>query len=305
MTYDRNDVNSMELERRAESPYSAGPASSPPRGRWAGRVAISVALLMPLGPVLYFGLPEEVAKWHVAAATEMRLDGKQQEALARLDAALRWARSGAAIYVCRADWMLEDELFQKALEDYDRALALEPGDLLALIQRCEVFQHLGRHAEAIRDWKKLVDRHQSASAEQRAVFLNGLAYAQSLDNGKNPELDKAFENITQALNLVGQNAAMLDTRGYIHYRRGNLAAAEADLNLAVQLMEQQHKEMEQTRQYLDGREFALQLEKSRKSVAVIRYHRALVFDGVGKPKQADADRQRVRELGFAPGPGLF
>ncbi|HPM81788.1 MAG TPA: hypothetical protein PLF81_13865, partial [Candidatus Anammoximicrobium sp.] len=282
-----------------------GPATSPPRGRWAGRLAISVALLISLGPVLYFGLPDEVAKWHVAAATEMRLDGKRQEALTRLDAALRWARSGAAIYVCRADWMLEDELFQKALEDYDRALALEPDHLSALIQRCEVFQHLGRHAEAIRDWKKLMDRHQSAPAEQRAVFLNGLAYAQSLDNGKSPELDKALENITQALNLVGQNAAMLDTRGYIHYRRGNLAAAIVDLNLAVQRMEQEHKEMQQTRQYVDRREFERELQKSRKSLAVIRYHRAVVFDALGKPTEADADRQRVRELGFAPGPSLF
>ncbi len=201
--------------------------------------------------------------------------------------------------------MLEDELFQKALEDYDRALALEPDHLWALIQRCEVFQHLGRHAEAIRDWKKLMDRHQSASAEQRAVFLNGLAYAQSLDNRKSPELDKALENITQALNLVGQNAAMLDTRGYIHYRRGNLAAAIADLNLAVQRMEQEHKEMQQTRQYVDRREFERELQKSRKSLAVIRYHRAVVFDALGKPTEADADRQRVRELGFAPGPSLF
>ena len=305
MAYDRRDVTPQDQDRPAGSADSAGAPSSPRRGRWAGRLAILIAVLITLGPVLYFGLPTEVARWHVAAATEMWLDGKKQEALARLDVALRWAGDNAAVYVCRADWMLEDEQFQKALEDYDRALAVEPDHLWALIQRSEVLQHLGRHAEAIQDWKKLVERHQSASAEQRAVFLNGLAYAQSLDNAKKPELDKALENIIQALNLAGQDPAMLDTRGYVHYRRGNLEAAQADLNLAVTGMETQNKELEQTRQYTDRREFAQQLKKSRKSLAVIRYHRALVYDALGKPKEAEADRRRVRELGFVPGPSLF
>lgn len=305
MTQDRNHISWIERNRRDESADSAGSAASSPHGRWTGRLAILAALLITLGPVLYFGLPSEIASWHVAAGTEKWLDGKKQEAFAQLDAALRWARDDAAIYVCRADWRLEDGQFEEALEDYDRALALESDHLWARIQRCEVFQHLERHAEAVRDWKKLADQHQSASAEQRAVFLNGLAYAQSLDTGKKPELDKALENITQALNLVGQNAAMLDTRGFIHYRRGNLAAAIVDLNPAVQQMEQQHKEMEQTRQYLDRREFERQLQKSRKSLAVIRYHRALVFDALGMSKEAEADRQRVRELGFVPGPSLF
>jgi hypothetical protein len=40
-------------------------------------------------------------------------------------------------------------------------------------------------------------------------------------------------------------------------------------------------------------------------VAVIRYHRALLFDKIGKPKEAESDRQRVRELGYTPTPSLF
>ncbi|NLF70013.1 MAG: hypothetical protein GX575_13285 [Candidatus Anammoximicrobium sp.] len=305
MAYDRN---CSAPDKRDEPAVPTNPAESPvspPSGRWAGRLAISIALAITLGPVLYFGLPAEVARWHVAAATEMWLDGKKPEALARLERALQWAEDSAATYACRADWMLEDEQFDRALADYDMALTLEPTNLWALIQRSEVLQHLGRHAEAIRDWKKLVDRQASASADQRAVFLNGLAYAQSLDTAKDPELDEALGNASQALNLAGQDAAILDTRGYIQYRRGDLKAAEADLNLAVTGMELQHKQFEQTRQYTDQREFARQLKKSRKSLAVIRYHRALVYDALGMTKEADADRQRVRELGFDPAPHLF
>ena len=292
----------------AESQNSTVTPSSPRRGRWAGRVAILIAALITLGPVVYFGLPAEIARWHVAAGMEMWENGRRQEALAQLEAALRWTEDNPDIYVCRADWWLNDGQYEKALEDYNRALALEPNHFGAFVQRCEAYQHLGRHAEAIRDWKELVARHQSASGGGRAVLLNGLAYAQSLDTSKKPELDKALENIIQAINLAGQNprvgqdAAMLDTRGYIHYRRGNLAAAEVDLNLAVNEMEKQLNQEERTRH---RREFNEELEMMRKSLAVIRYHRALVFDALGKSKEAEADRRRVRELGFVPAPSLF
>ena len=90
----------------------------------------------------------------------------------------------------------------------------DPTHILALLNRSQAFQHLGLHKEAIRDWKKLVELGRSAPDHQRAVLLNGLAYAQALGN---VELKEALENIIQAINLAGENAAMLDTRGYIHF----------------------------------------------------------------------------------------
>jgi hypothetical protein len=67
-------------------------------------------------------------------------------------------------------------------------------------------------------------------------------------------------------------------------------------------MEKQLNQEERTRH---RREFNEELEMMRKSLAVIRYHRALVFDALGKTKEAEADRHRVRELGFLPAPSLF
>ena len=43
----------------------------------------------------------------------------------------------------------------------------------------------------------------------------------------------------------------------------------------------------------------------RRNVAVIRYHRALVWEKLGEQDKADADNRRVRELGCEPGPKLF
>ena len=87
--------------------------------------------------------------------------------------------------------------------------------------------------------------------------------------------------------------------------RGNFEAARPDLDLAVAGMEQEVKEEEQKRDYVDRREFERKLKEIRKSLAVIRYHRALLFDEIGKPKEAESDRHRVRELGYTPTPSLF
>ena len=41
------------------------------------------------------------------------------------------------------------------------------------------------------------------------------------------------------------------------------------------------------------------------SVAVIRYHRMLVLENLGRSDDAERDRQRVIELGFEPNDELF
>jgi tetratricopeptide (TPR) repeat protein len=270
--------------------------------RWTNRLAILIVVLLALGPVMFLEGPSEVARWHQAAAMERWLAGDKKGALARLEHAFRWAPEQADAFVCRGDWRLEDQEFRKAIDDYNSALELDPTHFLALLNRSQAFQHLGLHNEAIRDWKKLVELGRSAPDHQRAVLLNGLAYAQALGN---VELKEALENIIQAINLAGANAAMLDTRGYIHFCRGNLELARPDLDLAVAGMEQEAKKEEQKRDYVDRLEFERNLKEIRKSVAVIRYHRALLFDAIGKPDQAESDRHRVQELGYTPTPSLF
>jgi tetratricopeptide (TPR) repeat protein len=288
-----------ESERLTQSAF----AMNTSRGnRWTNRLAILIVVLLALGPVMVLEGPAEVARWHQAAAMEQWLAGEEEAALGRLEDAIRWAPDRPDAFVCRGDWSLEDQEFQKAIDDYNSALELDPTHLQALLNRSQAFQHLGRHEEAIRDWKTLVELGSSAPASQRASLLNGLAYAQALGN---VELKEALENVIQAINLVGENAAMLDTRGYIHFCAGNFEAARPDLELAVAAMEREAQAAEQVRDYVDRREFERQLKEIRKSLAVIRYHRALLYDKVGEPEAAESDRRRVRELGYAPTPNLF
>jgi tetratricopeptide (TPR) repeat protein len=275
-----------------------------------------------MGPVVYFGLPVEISRWHEAAAIEKRLNGDLEGAIAGLASALRWQPKGASIYLRRAGWRLDAGEYQAALDDYDRVLELKPRNYTARVQRTQSLQHLGRHQEAIADWKKLVDRYDDAFAGERASMLNGLAYARAVGKA---ELDAALADIDTALELIDgieadlkpakgsdaerylmdSRAAMLDTRGFIQYRLGALDAAKRDLDTAVDLIENRLDARSKFKQYSDHREFDLELEQMRQSVAVIRYHRALVNDQIDQSDQAAQDRKRVRELGYEPNEELF
>jgi tetratricopeptide (TPR) repeat protein len=274
----------------------------PSGGRWLVAASVAAAFVLVMGPVIYLGLPEEISRWYVAAAMELQLDGDTGEALQRMERAESWSPENPVIYAYRGDWKLEDGDYRGSLDEYNRALRINNGYRWALVQRSQALQHLGRHEEAIADWKRLLENESYLFSARRATTLNGLAYAQAL--GKT-ELESALENVEQALRLVGQNAAMLDTRGFIHYQRGDLKSARSDLELAVRMIEDDFREYGQTKQYIRRHEYEAGLRMLAQSVAVIRYHRALVYEGLDKPDEAEKDLQRVRELGFAPGDDLF
>jgi tetratricopeptide (TPR) repeat protein len=275
----------------------------PPRSsRWLGWLMIAGTLGIVLIPLLCLGLPGEISQWYVAAAIESRLDGDQPGAERNLDKALAWDPKNGKAHACRGDWKLEEGDYEACLQDYERALALEPDDPAVLPQRTIACQYLGRHDQAIADWKKLVAGPSAARAGRRAVYLNGLAYAQALGNR---ELQAALQNVDQALTLVSLNSAMLDTRGYIYYLRGDLKAAERDMAHAVTMAEQDLKDFIASKEYLDHREFVQQQKEMTKSVAVIRYHRALVYQALVRHEEAEQDLKRVRDLGYEPGEKLF
>lgn len=272
------------------------------RPRWTRRLVILGTLALVLGPLLYAWFPKEISRWYEASAVEKYFDGDLNAANEALDEALRWDEENASAYRLRAKWRLDDGDYVGAVEDCNHALKLSQGDPRTYLQRSLALQHLGRHQEAIDDWKKLAELSQYGSADQRATVLNGLAYARALGN---TELDEALSDVKTALELVGNNAEMLDTRGFIHYLRGDMDAAKRDMDAAVKGLEANLQQAQDTNRVVDQREFERQLELVRRNEAVIRYHRALVNDKVGQTEQAEKDRQRVRDLGYEPNEKLF
>jgi len=292
------------------------PQGSPRRRTWVRRLVILGAVTLVLGPLLYALVPAEISRWYEASAIEKHFDGDAKGAIEDLGQALRWNPENSSAHRRRIVWKIlrrialriDEGDYLGALEDCNRALELGT-DSEVHRQRGRVFQHLGRHQEAIADWKELVKIHENHSAGQRATALNDLAYAQAVGNHagdvEEAELEKALENVQRALDLAGENAAMLDTRGFIHYLQDDLGAAGSDMDAAVTEMEELLAKVQASSQFADRRDFELQLEMIRQSVAVIRYHRALVNEKLGKADRAERDRRRVRELGYEPDDKLF
>jgi tetratricopeptide (TPR) repeat protein len=298
------------VERGSTDPVvsdSSGDRLPEPAGNLrTSRLVIIVLLLVILGPVAWRWWPKEVARWYSAVATEKQLDGDAQAAQQALTAALWWDPESAATFRQRGDLLTDQGQYEQALEDYCRAIELNPDDPINLIKRSVALQYLGKHAEAIRDWQEIEAMWKERGQEGFAMALNGLAYARALGN---TELDRALEEVNQALQFGGRNpesrAAMLDTRGYIQLLRGEYQAARQDLDRAIQPMEMILAKESGVKNYPDPREHEQSLKQLKHSIAVMYYHRALMFEQLGEPELAARDLQRVHQLGHEPGDHLF
>lgn len=298
----------MALPDSALFPDPLAPVTPPPRSanwwRW-GTVALVVAMVV--GPIVAKLVPRELAGWQVALALEARLDGRHDEALERLEQAMSRYPTNAGLYLQRAQWRREDGRYEEALQDCNRAHELAEANPLVLLERSQVYQSLGRFADAVTDWKTLVELKSVRSALAEVSLWNGLAYARALAG---TELEEALADAERAVQREPESAALLDTRGFVHLRRGQFEPALKDLDSAVKLAEAR---MAENSKKLDGLPSTLmdrrQADKVRKSweheLAVILYHRSLALDALEQPEAAAADRDRVRQYGFTPGEELF
>ncbi len=261
-------------------------------------IALMVALVV--GPIAYVELPREIIRWHLAAAIERHVNGDLDAAISSLDRLIEEYPNNEDLLAERAAWRLENQQYAAALKDADKALQLSPDHTSILELRSQIYQHLSRHRDAIRDWDRLVSVAQSNFGLSLGAALNGRAYARALAK---QDLDLAAADIEEALQREGENGAMLDTRGFIRYQQGDITGSLADLDKAVRMTEEEYEKLSKQVDAdrlgtIDPRQFELNLRKFAQSVAVIRYHRSLAYDRAGKPDLAEQDRRRVKALGF-------
>ncbi|MCL4206816.1 MAG: hypothetical protein KJ000_30410 [Pirellulaceae bacterium] len=291
---------------RAASDGGTAQPTSNSRNRRASRVAILALVLLVLGPVLWRWWPTEVARWYGAIARERQLEGDSQAAEQALLTALRWNPESSPLHRQLGDLRVDSRDYDRAVADYSRAIELDPTDPMNFVQRSVVLQHLKRHDEAIGDWHRIEALIKDQGQEQTASVLNGLAYARALGN---TELDRALDEVNQALQFGGRNAesraAMLDTRGYIQYLRGEHQAARQDLDRAIESIELLIAARANRKSYADPRQYELDSKLLTQHAAVMRYHRALVLRELGESELADQDLQQVRRWGHEPGDDLF
>ena len=105
---------------------------------------------------------------------------------------------------------------------------------------------------------------------------------------------------------------LLDTRAYVLLRRGELDLALKDVDLAILQTRQYVAQdgLEQRVKAVDERDFARRVKAVRQSLAVILYHRSLIYaakaekaneeDRANFEASGALDRAEIRNLGFVP-----
>ncbi len=116
----------------------------------------------------------------------------------------------------------------EALEVYDRALLYKPDAESLLLGRGSLFESVGQLDEAISDFRRAVD-----VAPESALALNALGY--TLAN-RTRRYREAYRYTKRALELDPDNAAIIDSMGWVQYRRGRLPDALKYLERAYGLM---------------------------------------------------------------------
>ena len=121
------------------------------------------------------------------------------------------------IAIARAGLLADAKLFDDAIEVLNAMLAQHPGDAKLLYERGMLFERAGRTAESLRDFETLL-----VARPDDPNVLNSLGYT-LVDHKR--DLPRAERLIRRAVELMPDNAALVDSLGWALFRRGDNRSA--------------------------------------------------------------------------------
>lgn len=116
--------------------------------------------------------------------------------------------------------------YDRAIQDFDRVLVLEPDNVDALIRRGDAFVQLGDFGRGMSDLDRAVTM---APENPLAYLMRGLAY------GRRGNAIAALQNYDAALKYDPRNADALSNRAAIYLNQGRLDMAIRDLDLSISI----------------------------------------------------------------------
>ena len=129
----------------------------------------------------------------------------------------------AELYNSRGvEWRLKDN-YERALADYNEALAIAPGYAAALSNRCWAFAVVGKGNEALADCNESLRLRPNN---------DGTHNNRCLANFRLGNFDTAFSDCQIAIDANATRSQALFLRGLIKFRRGDIAGANADIAAA-------------------------------------------------------------------------
>jgi len=113
----------------------------------------------------------------------------------------------------------EAGLYDKAIEAYTKAIALDPNDADAYSNRGAAYYSKGQYDRAIEDYNKAIALDPNYAD---AYYNRGVAYA------KKGQYDRAIEDYNKAIALDPNYAKAYTNRGITYYKLGNMGRAISD-----------------------------------------------------------------------------
>ena len=165
------------------------------------------------------------------AATLLLERGEREPALALLDELARANRDAAIdVAVAKGQLLADADDFPAALASLDAALVRHPGHPNLLYQRAMLLDRSGKLRESLKAFDALLK-----SRPGDATVQNALGYTLA---DRRQQLPRAEQLIRDAVAARPDNAAFLDSLGWVLYRRGDARAAAPWLERAWRLSQE-------------------------------------------------------------------
>ena len=240
-----------------------------------------------------------IVEWALERAAVREAGEDVPGAIADLGTALYWHGDDPDLLCMRALLRLEDRDAAGAIEDATQAATQAPLSPQPARVRALAAVVAGNVGMALADAGMVVDL--SAPGDPEA--LNHRAYIRALVGR---ELPAALADIERAIATLGEpSPELLDTRGFILHLLDRQAEAIDQLNLAIDAMQQNRRQLRLLSGRMERSELIRRMRVLDRGLAVMLHHRALACAEAGLMEQAAQDGELARKKGFDPARGIF
>ena len=125
----------------------------------------------------------------------------------------------------------------QAIEDYSKALELEPQDIIAHMGRGQVFAEAGEFSRAIEDLDFVHDNLEQVRVGDGSVKTQVQAYSfsgRALAHAGLGDFERALSEFDRSIFLCPDNAFVYFNRAVVYENKGHIADAVADYKMSLQ-----------------------------------------------------------------------
>jgi len=161
-------------------------------------------------------------------ADMLGLAGQTDLAIDHLDGMLKGSQSDSTlvrIYVAKGELLRQARRYEEAMEVFDTALEIVPGNSDLLYARALVAERLGRIDQLEADLKVILK-----TEPDNAHALNALGFTLA---DQTDRFEEAYAYLKRAIEIMPEDPAIIDSLGWVYYRMGNYEEAIRLLRTAL------------------------------------------------------------------------